>query len=92
MMWADQVESRLRSQDDYFHDVGLFHYLLRFQIAHALWTLRHKGVLVAKRERYRGVHNGRIRQRSRMIYTVIGSATHASQAKRAGATRRSNAP
>lgn len=70
MTWADQIERRLRSQDDYYHDVGLFHGMLRFQIATALVDLRRNGVLRTRRERYRGVHNGKQRQLSRMIYTV----------------------
>lgn len=44
MTWADQVENRLRSQDDYYHDVRLFHWMLRFQIAKALVDLRRKRV------------------------------------------------
>jgi hypothetical protein len=73
MTWADRIARILRTQDDYFHDAGLFaaHQLLRFQIAHGLWALRRSGVLVAKRERFKGARNGTLRNRSRMIYTVI---------------------
>lgn len=74
MTWADKVEDILREQNDYFHDAGRFTscQMLRFQVAKALWDLRRKGVLLTRRERYRGVHNGVMRQRSRMIYSVTG--------------------